>query len=263
MFIYIELNKKKIIKHTRVSIIFLRIIFLLFSVLFLLLRGEASAGPETPIWLMENKVIAHAMGGINGDTYTNSHEAFELSYRRGFRLFEVDFLSTSEGVLVALHHWEQILNERPFLRYWIGRVYRRFFNRGGPLSIEEIKKRRVYGKYRPLDIYEVMKLFSEKKDTYLVTDVKDDQMAGLAAIKATAQSISKDLMARIIPQVYYPEELKPILAIHPFKWIIFTLYRCKLDDNAVVSFATEHKNRIVSVTMSTSRFNPDIVPAAF
>lgn len=44
--------------------------------------------------------IAHAMGGIDGEAYTNSMEAFKENYARGHRLFEVDLHFTSDGKLV-------------------------------------------------------------------------------------------------------------------------------------------------------------------
>lgn len=42
-------------------------------------------------------MIAHAGGGINGLSYSNSIEALDLNYDKGFRIFELDFSWTSEG----------------------------------------------------------------------------------------------------------------------------------------------------------------------
>ena len=39
-----------------------------------------------------DKLIGHAFGGVNGDIYTNSLEAFELMYSKGLRTMEVDFI---------------------------------------------------------------------------------------------------------------------------------------------------------------------------
>ncbi len=36
-------------------------------------------------------MIAHAGGGINEHNYSNSLEALEYSYNKGFRAFEMDF----------------------------------------------------------------------------------------------------------------------------------------------------------------------------
>lgn len=50
-------------------------------------------------------VIAHAGGAVDGNPYTNSVEAVERNYAAGVRLFEIDFLQTSDGHWVATHDW--------------------------------------------------------------------------------------------------------------------------------------------------------------
>lgn len=54
-----------------------------------------------------NKYLAHALGGIDGQTYTNSKEAIENSYNKGVRLFEVDVKLTSDNKLVCVHGWSK------------------------------------------------------------------------------------------------------------------------------------------------------------
>lgn len=49
-------------------------------------------------WMDAGQYVAHAFGGIGGDTYTNSLEAFEANYARGHRIFEVDMDYTPGGV---------------------------------------------------------------------------------------------------------------------------------------------------------------------
>mgnify|MGYP003312245091 CR=1 FL=1 len=46
---------------------------------------------------------AHALGGWHGRTYVNSKEAFETSYKLGYRHFEVDISCTVDGHFVAKH----------------------------------------------------------------------------------------------------------------------------------------------------------------
>ena len=43
------------------------------------------------------------MGGIDGIQYSNSLEAFQLNYSKGFRLFEVDLMLTLDEKVVAFH----------------------------------------------------------------------------------------------------------------------------------------------------------------
>ena len=52
----------------------------------------------------DSKFIAHAAGGINFDTYTNSVEALEKSIDNGYRLIEIDLMETSDNFFIGGHH---------------------------------------------------------------------------------------------------------------------------------------------------------------
>lgn len=94
-------------------------LFVLFATVLCLLKiitafTATSSGQDSaaltdgePVWA--DTVLCHAMGAIGTDTYTNSLEAFEASYRAGFRTFEVDLLMTSDGEVVLMHDWNKAM----------------------------------------------------------------------------------------------------------------------------------------------------------
>jgi glycerophosphoryl diester phosphodiesterase len=47
--------------------------------------------------------IAHALGSVDGYVYTNTVEAFEESYAKGFRLFECDLVLLRDGTVLVAH----------------------------------------------------------------------------------------------------------------------------------------------------------------
>jgi len=49
-------------------------------------------------------MIAHALGAIDGITYTNSEAAFRQSIENGFQYLEADFALTSDQQIVLYHH---------------------------------------------------------------------------------------------------------------------------------------------------------------
>ncbi len=103
------------------------------------------------------RFIAHAGGKIDGFTYTNSLEALNYNYLKGFKLFELDFIKTSDSIYVAAHdweHWAKIVNYEGVL----------------PVTHEEFLQYKIYGKYTPLDIKKVNEWFSKHDDAILVTD---------------------------------------------------------------------------------------------
>jgi len=108
-----------------------------------------------------SRYIAHAGGRIAGYNYTNSKEALDSSYEKGFRLFELDILQTKDNEFVAVHDWKnwaEMTNykgERPVLR-------------------NQFLEYKLYGKFTPLDMNGINKWFSEHKDAILITDKIND-----------------------------------------------------------------------------------------
>jgi len=61
-------------------------------------RPEALAGGYDPYGF-----VAHAMGSVNGLAYSNSLEAFQRNYARGFRVFECDQVLLADGTALVAH----------------------------------------------------------------------------------------------------------------------------------------------------------------
>ena len=103
------------------------------------------------------RYIAHAGGKIDEYTYTNSLEALDLNYAKGFRLFELDILKTKDGEFVAAHDW---VNWR-FMTGFVGEP---------PVILEEFMKYKLHEKYTPLGIKEINEWFKKHPDAFLITD---------------------------------------------------------------------------------------------
>lgn len=107
------------------------------------------------------RFIAHAGGAVEGVRYTNSKEALNKSYKKGFRLFELDILKTSDDVFVAAHDWENWAK----ITQYKGVL---------PPSYEVFLKYKIHGKYTPMGIEEINAWFTTHKDAVLVTDKTND-----------------------------------------------------------------------------------------
>ena len=69
------------------------------SVVVLVAARGAALAPYA--WAQQNQLIAHAMGGIDGQVYTDSLEAWEENYKRGYRVFEVDLRVLDDATVVC------------------------------------------------------------------------------------------------------------------------------------------------------------------
>lgn len=108
-----------------------------------------------------DRYIAHAGGEINDIKSTNSKEALDANYKKGFRLFELDIIKTSDGKLVAAHDWK---------------MWARFTDYNGslPPTHQEFLKHKIYGDYTTLDMDGINAWFKAHSDAILITDKLND-----------------------------------------------------------------------------------------
>lgn len=123
-------------------------------------------------------IIAHASGGfirttVKGDReavrYSNSVNGAEQSIADGKKLIELDFLSTSDGELIAGHDWPRV---KAFLGYQ-GQHDRKLQN-NSPLTYAQFTSLRESSEIKPLDIKQANALFEKDKSLILVTDKTQD-----------------------------------------------------------------------------------------
>ncbi len=107
------------------------------------------------------KFIAHAGGGIDQYTYTNSLEAVNLSISKGFKLIEIDLRETKDKHFVGVNTWQKYKKDNLFEKNDIN---------DEPLYLKEFKKIKIFNKYTPLTVNEINKIFTENNDLILVTD---------------------------------------------------------------------------------------------
>jgi glycerophosphoryl diester phosphodiesterase len=188
--------------------------------------------------------VAHALGGIAGHVYTNSLEAFEKSYSRGFRLFEVDLLETRDGELVAAHDWS---------------TPGRYGRRASKPSGDSFSAGKIYGALTPLTSADVLGLLTSHRDVRLILDIKGKFEPTLFRLVEQAKSIDERVLDRIIPQIYHQEQLETALRVHPFRSIIYTLGRSQDHDLDVLIFVL--RSGVPVITMEELRFKPGFARA--
>jgi glycerophosphoryl diester phosphodiesterase len=216
--------------------------------------------PETPKTgkgdFRAHRMVAHAMGGIEGLTYTNTYDAFLVNYDQGFRVFEVDLLLSSEGRLVARHEWGESFTRQ------LGQEDELAADRqGAVLSYAEFKAAKIQGVYEPLDWDDVLELMEQYPDVYIVTDTKqsspDEIQQIFTQIVDEAKAKDPELLKRVVPQIYNREMWEPVQSIYPFDSVIFTLYQTHDTDDEVVAFAAD--KHLAAVTMSDTRANAQLI----
>lgn len=117
-------------------------------------RGGEHFSPE---------LIAHAGGSVDSCIYTNSREAMELAFQKGYDFIEFDLLYTSDSVLVAAHSWSEFnaMTDSAHLGDTVP-------------SFSDFSSRRIYGRYTPLSATDINTFFEKHDNLFLVTDKVSD-----------------------------------------------------------------------------------------
>lgn len=134
---------------------------------------------------VDNPLIAHAGGGLPTASLTNSREAIDIAYQNGIRLLEIDFEERDEGFVIGHDGFEA----------------------------------------SDLTLSELVTWLESHHGAMIVTDVKSDNLSGLARIRDAAG----DAQNRFIPQIYSLNEYDDVVGLG-FKRPIFTAYRLDLGD---------------------------------
>lgn len=232
------------------------ILSLLILQIFLVSCSSNQNQSSTLVW-EENKLIAHAMGGVDGRTYSNSLEAFQQNYDKGLRLFEVDLSLTSDGKMVARHDWRDSLAEM-FLQTSPNDAT----TPDEPWTYDYVMSQPLFAAYTPIDIDQIIQLMRENKDMYIVTDTKyfeTDLVTQHFQMIVDAAEKDPKLLNRVIPQIYNQQMLFDIQSVYEFKDYIYTLYMSKDTEQEVIDFSSE--NSIKVVTMPEFKTNAEFVAA--
>jgi len=234
----------------------LLIIILVAIFMGLIFFNKSSSLSQQQEGFKAHRMIAHAMGGIGGQPYTNSYEAFIANYEKGLRIFETDFLLSADDDLIARHEWGESFSK--MMGQEDGLKSERY---GSIFTTKEFKDAKIMGRYEPLTWDDILDLMVDYPDMYLVTDTKQikpeeiDQI--FSKIVDGAKQRDPEILTRIVPQIYNHPMWDQIEAIYPFESVIFTLYQTHESDDEVLKFAKE--KGLAAITMSEARANKHLV----
>ena len=195
------------------------------------LRPDVLAGRYDPYGF-----VAHAFGAIDGHIYTNSLEAFQRNYGRGFRVFECDQVLLADGTVLVAHDGLEAnygLN-KPFQQAtWADLAGHRY---GGQLTI--------------LRSQDVLQLLADHPDIYVIPDLKYARPEIYRTyVRQAAAMGRRDLLERLLPHVADQAELDALRVWYPLRNYVLALYHSqaqnRLDDPAVVDFVRRNRTPAV------------------
>ena len=164
------------------------------------------AALSAPAPAVEQKLVAHAGGAVNGVAYTNSREALDAHYAAGYRLFELDFEWTSDGHLVLVHDWAKTS--------WFTGVPSHVF------SYAEFAGAARRDGLHSMTFEDLRAWLVTHRDALVVTDTKASNLRLLGWLQANGGEI----LPQLIVQIYCMAELPAAHRLRP-RAVWLTVYR--------------------------------------
>ncbi|MGA3049488.1 MAG: hypothetical protein ABSD67_22865 [Terracidiphilus sp.] len=177
----------------------------LLALFDLCLYGQTNALIPPPV---EAKLVAHAGGAVQGITYTNSREALDLHYAKGYRVFELDFHWTTDNRLVIVHDWNLASSQ--------------FGTKPHVSSYDEFVKGRRRDGLHQLSFDDLHEWLRNHPDALVVTDTKDSNLRLLEYLRQN----SGDILPHLIIQIYRLSELSAARQLGP-RAVWLTVYKSR------------------------------------
>ena len=199
------------------------------------------------------KAIAHALGGLDGYTYLNAKESFEESYRKGYRLFELDLSKTSDGVWVCRHNWKEPMGQ------WKGEKKK-------VLSAEKFSSIKLYNTYTPMTLEEFFLLLKEYPDVFVLVDSKkysirdyQNTLEDYTQYREIAKSIGAEaVFSQLIPEIYNEEMYAAIMEIYDFPSYMYSLWKEYPQEELEKTAVFCKEKNIPAVTVSKEQWSDEI-----
>ncbi len=230
-----DLNMVRARERFRMRILWLVVLYAVLAASGCDVGKAAPAAANTLTGIIPHR-IAHAGGGIDNKTYTNSYEALDSNLEKGFLYFELDFSFTADGQLVCLHDWKKNFRQS------FG------FKADGKVSLKEFERlvdRKA--KFRNCTLNGLADWMETNPTAYIITDVKENNIKALKIIHDTLP----DARNRVIPQIYNPHNFETVKSIG-YEQIIWTLYRFKGSNSDVLNWI-ENFYGSIGITMPRKR----------
>lgn len=199
----------------------------------------------------KNDYMAHALGGYEGNIYTNSEEAL-INSLQYYKFIEVDMTLTKDGKLVCSHGWDEETGKHTGITY----------KEDEAPDYEEFMSWKICGKYRPTDAATIIEYMRRYPELLIEIDLKK---AGRKRTKLMIEQLvelaghDESILDRILMQFTSEKAFFAIEEVYHFKYYQYFTYKSKLPDELdhVIEFCRE--NNITSIAVNHTVLTDEMI----
>jgi glycerophosphoryl diester phosphodiesterase len=207
--------------------------------------------------------VAHALGAIDNRGYTNSLEAFQRNYGRGFKVFEVDLVRLADGTALAAHNGLEA-------NYGLNKSFH-------DATWADLAGKKYLGQYTIMRSQNLVGLLRSHPDVHFILDSKWERLEIYKTF--LAQAPERSVRERIIPHIEDRAELDSFRTAYPLQNFMLALYHTqaqnRYEDPIAGDFTTRYrapavmmwwKDRNMSISLAANgresrRYRPSFASA--
>lgn len=133
-------------------------------------------------------------------------------------------------------------------------LWRSMTGKDMPYTHEAFMSAKLHDRYTPMDYRDVIDLMIRYPDIYIITDSKYSDIASVfvqfSQLVKYASETDISVLDRIVPQVYHQDMLHWVMAVHPFKSVILTLYNTAIDPQSAYTICEQSGIRLITAPES-------------
>ena len=168
-------------------------------------------------------IILHAGGSVEGHDYYNTDTNIEEFYNNSTRLFEFDFMLSSDQEIILVHKFEE-----PFYPDW---------NNQTRVDKSTFDAFLILDQYQTLNLDELLLILLDYEDLNIVIDTKETDYINLyTKLIQEVMLFDESLLERMIPQLYSIAMYDQIEALYTFQEYHYTTYKYEDSLTDIVSF---------------------------
>jgi FG-GAP-like repeat len=152
--------------------------------------------------------VAHANGAIDGHLYSNSREAFDHNYARGFRVFEVDLVRLADGTALVAHDGLEA-------NYGLSKSFKQ-------ATWADLAGKKYLGRYTIMRSQDLVALLRRHPDAHFILDSKWSRFDIYKTI--LRQGPEKSVRERMLPHIEDRVELTEFRTAYPLQNYMLALY---------------------------------------
>ena len=208
--------------------------------------------------MSEQKLLAHALGGVDQIPYTNSDEALEDSYRNGIKFFETDVRLTKDKKLVLVHGFT-----KETCRTLLGISTDKLVS--PHLKYKEFMNQKVAAKYTVMSFRNLYDFMENHKDMYVMIDIGKKSYEDTKEIYSQILvdcDYNENVLQHLIVGGQSMEMIKAVKDVYDFKLI--NMY-CGAEENRdeqlrdLDNFIEFCKNEnVLSISIKDTNYTKDI-----